>query len=84
MSFSLVKILSYSIFIAEEQNNSILAILLKDYARTRVTKMQFLFILILIVSYREKTISDDNKFYKIMSLYINLHANNISKMLIRI
>jgi len=83
MSISLVKILSYSIFIAEEQNNSILAILLKDYARTRVTKIQFLFILILIVSYREKTISVDNKFYQIMSLYISSHANNICKTLIR-
>jgi hypothetical protein len=83
MSLSLVKILSYSIFIAEQQNNNILVILLKDYARTRITKTQFLFMLMLIISYREKTIDiDDDKIYKIMSLYIRSQSTQICRSLI--
>ncbi len=83
MSISLVKILSYSIFIAEQQNNNILVILLKDYARTRITKTQFLFMLMLIISYREKTIDiDDDKIYKIMSLYIRSQSTQICRSLI--
>ncbi len=84
MSISLVKILSYSIFIAEQQNNKILEILLKDYARTKITKPQFLFMLMLIVSYREKTIDVyDDKIYKIMALYINSQSTQICRSLIR-
>jgi len=83
MSLSLVKILSYSIFIAEQQNNNILVILLKDYARTRITKTQFLFMLMLIISYREKTIDiDDDKIYKIMSIYIRSQSTQICRSLI--
>jgi hypothetical protein len=84
MSISLVKILSYSIFIAERQNNNILAILLKDYARARLSKFQFLFMLMLVASYKENTISvDDDKYYRVLSLYINSNANQICKTLIR-
>ena len=49
MSINLIKILSYSIFIAQNQNNKILTILLKDYVKIRVNKRQFLFILMLVV-----------------------------------
>ncbi|GAG56368.1 unnamed protein product [marine sediment metagenome] len=82
MSISLIKFLSYSIFIAEQQNNNILVLLLKDYARTRVTKMQFLFILMLIVSYRERALLIDNKLYKILFLYIDTYADSICRTLI--
>ena len=84
MSTSLVKILSYSIFIAERQNNNILATLLKDYARARVSKLKFLFMLMLVASYKENTISvDDDKYYRFLSLYINSNANQICKTLLR-
>ena len=42
MSISLIKILSCSIFIAELQNKKNLAILLKDYAKSRVSHQHFI------------------------------------------
>ena len=82
MSVALIKILSCSIFIAEMQDKKILAILLKDYAKTRVNKSQFLFILMLAICYREYNTFRNHNFYKILSVYINLHANCICKSLL--
>ena len=56
MSISLIKILSCAIFIAERNKNKILTILLKDYAKARMSKSQFIFILLLVVCYRENNI----------------------------
>ena len=85
MTISLVKFLSYSIFIAERQHNNILVILLKDYARTRTTKFQFLLILIFVSSYKENSNSIENdKYYKFLFLYIKSNANQICKSLIRL
>jgi hypothetical protein len=84
MIISLVKFLSYSIFIAEQQNNNILLILLKDYAKSRTTKIQFLLMLILVNSYKENSnLIKDDKYYRFLSLYIKLNANQICKSLIR-
>ena len=43
MSFSLIKIISCAIFIAEKNNNKILTMLLIDYAKTRLSKSQYIF-----------------------------------------
>ena len=84
MTISLVKFLSYSIFIAEQQNNNILVILLKDYARAATTKLQFLLILVLVSSYRDNPNSiNSDKYYKFIFLYIKSNANQICKSLIR-
>ena len=84
MIISLVKFLSYSIFIAEQQNNNILLILLKDYAKSRTTKIQFLLMLILVNSYKENSnLIKDDKYYRFLSLYIKLNDNQICKSLIR-
>ena len=84
MTISLVKFLSYSIFIAELQHNNILVILLKDYARARTTKLQFLLILMLVGSYRDNPNSiNGDKYYRFLSLYIKSNANQICKSLIR-
>ena len=64
------------------QDKKILAILLKDYAKTRVNKSQFLFILMLAICYRECNTFRNHNFYKILSIYINLHANCICKSLL--
>jgi hypothetical protein len=81
MSASLIKILSYSIFIAERQKKPILVILLKDYAKTKVTKTQFIFILILAICYKEN-MNSNNKFYIFLSKYIEIYGNKICKHLL--
>jgi hypothetical protein len=82
MSISLIKILSYSIFIAEKQKKSILVILLKDYAKTKVNKTQFIFILMLIVCYEENNIFINNKVYQLLYKYIEIYENQICKQLL--
>ena len=54
MKFSLIKILSITIFIAEKQNNKILSILLYDYAKTLLSKNQFILLHILIKYQKKK------------------------------
>jgi hypothetical protein len=84
MSFSLVKILSCAIFIAERNNNKILTILLKDYAKTKVTKSQFIFIMMLAICYRENNIYQNDSFYKLLLVYITLYSSSICRTLILI
>ncbi len=82
MSFSLIKILSCAIFIAERNNNKILTILLKDYAKMKATKSQFIFIMMLTICYRDKNIFENENFYKLLSIYINVYSNIICRALI--
>ena len=82
MSISLIKILSCAIFIAERNKNKILTILLKDYAKAKVSKSQFIFILLLVVCYKENNIFENEIFYKLLSIYIKLYSNNICRSLI--
>ena len=82
MSISLIKILSCSIFIAQQQNNKILTILLKDYTRTHVSSNQFIFILMLVVCYKDNNIFINDNFYKILDIYIYMFGNYLCKSLI--
>ena len=75
------RILSCSIFIAERHNNKILVILLKDYAKTKVTKSQFMFVLMLVVCYRENNIFINDNFYKLLSAYITVYSNSMCRSL---
>ena len=79
MSISLIKVLSCSIFIANKYNNKILVILLKDYAKTRVNKTQFLFILMLAICYEDNHFFKDDIIYKILDRYIYIHGNKLCK-----
>lgn len=82
MSLSLIKILSCSIFIAETHKKKILVTLLKDYAKTKVSKSQFIFILVLAICYRENNIFINEKFYKILLAYITLYSSNMCRSLL--
>ena len=79
MSISLIKILSLAIFISQQQNKQILTILLKDYAKTRVTRMQYIFILILVMCYTDNNIFRNDIFYQILDKYIYLFSNHLCK-----
>ena len=84
MSASLIKILSFSIFFLEKQKKPILVILLKDYAKTKVTKTQFIFILILAICYKESINSNNinNNFFIFLNKYIEIYGNQICKHLL--
>ena len=82
MSFSLIKILSSSIFIAKQQNKTILAILLKDYAKTIVKPNQFILILILVICYEKNNIFLKDPLYKIIDQYISINSNSLCKKLL--
>lgn len=82
MSYSLIKILSSCIFIAKQQNKTILAILLKDYAKTKVKHNQFILILLLVVCYEKKNIFLKDPVYKIINKYISTNANKLCKKLL--
>ena len=82
MSTSLIKILSCSIFIAQQQNKKMLTILLKDYAKTLVNHTQFVFILILVLCYENHNIFINDTIYKILEKYIYIFGNNLCRQLI--
>jgi hypothetical protein len=82
MTHSFIKILSCSIFIAEMYNKKVLAMLLKDYARTKVTQSQFILILMLTSCYRENNIYRNDSLYKILVAYMEMYENSISRALI--
>ena len=82
MKFSLIKILSITIFIAEKQNNKILSILLYDYAKTLLSKNQFILLHILIKCYEKKNIFLSHPFYNIIYYYIANHSTKICKTLL--
>jgi len=82
MTVSLIKMLSITIFIAEEQKKSILTILLYDYAKTLVSKKQFILLHILVHSYREKNIHIKKPLYGVIQSYIRNHGNHLCKNLL--
>ena len=82
MQFSLIKILSSLIFIAETHNKIILTILLRDYVKSRVNKTQFIFIELLVYCYKEKNILLNDPVYKILEKYICINEENLCKKLI--
>ena len=82
MSFSLIKVLSSCIFIAKRQNKTILAILLKDYAKTQVEPNQFIFILIMVMCYEKNNILLNDPLYKFIDKYISKYSNTLCKKLL--
>ena len=82
MSFSLIKIISSAIFIAEKNNNKILTMLLIDYAKTRLSKSQYIYILMLSMCLHEKNIFENEIFYKLLTIYIELHSTKLCRSLI--
>ena len=83
MSYLFIKLLSISIFIAEEQNHHILSILLEDYARKLLSLSQFILIKLLLISYKKKNIFKEDIYYKIIDEYIYKNSNHLCKVLLR-
>jgi hypothetical protein len=82
MSLSLIKLLSITIVIAQEQKNQILTTLLFDYAKTVITKKKLILFYLFIYSYKEKNILIDNSLYKFITNYVKYYGNHICKDLL--
>jgi hypothetical protein len=77
MSFSLIKVLSISIFVAQNQKHKILVSLLQDHTKTRLNKFQYMLVQLLIKSYNENNIFKEEEIYKLIDKYIQ---NNSTKL----
>jgi len=82
MSISLIKILSCSIFIAKKKDNKILATLLKDYAKKKLSNIHYIFTLLLVGCLDKENIYSKYAFYKILDAYITVHGNKLCKHLL--
>lgn len=82
MSFSLIKILSITIFVSQNQNLNILTALLRDHAKSRVTKNQYIVIQILVKSYEENNIFEEKEIYKFIYNYIQKKGNKLCRFLL--
>jgi len=82
MSYSLIKILSITIYVAENQNKKILVSLLHDYTKTHINKKQYIFLQMLIKSYKESDVVKKNTFYKIIDNYIQHFGPRLCKYLL--
>jgi hypothetical protein len=83
MSYLYIKLLSISIFIAQEQNHHILGILLEDFSRKQVSLTQFILIKLLVQRYKKNNIFRQDIYYKIIDEYISKNSNHLCKILLR-
>ena len=82
MTISLIKILSITIFIAEKQQKKILTILLYDYAKSLISKNQFILLHILIKCYEKNNIFVTKPIYILINNYIENNSNTLCKNLL--
>ena len=82
MSYSFIKILSITIYVAEIQNKKILVSLLHDYTKIHINKKQYIFMRMLIQSYKESDVIKKNTFYKIIDNYIQQFGLGLCKYLL--
>ena len=82
MTLSLIRILSITIFIAQQQDNKILTILLYDYAKPLLSKKQFILLKILVVSYKENKLLMSQPLYLFINQYLIKHSNKVCKNLL--
>jgi len=82
MSFSLIKILSISIFIAQNHKQGILVSLLLDHTKERINKNQYMLVQILVKSYQEKNIFKGDPLYKILDQYIQYNGPKLCQYLL--
>tara|TARA_X000000950_G_C13594301_1_gene528673 strand:- start:53 stop:316 length:264 start_codon:yes stop_codon:yes gene_type:complete len=82
--YSLIRLLSLTIFIAKKKKHTILPILLYDYAKAKLTRKQC-FIICLLVCYYEKENDKDleeKALYKIIDIYLSHHSSKLCKQLL--
>ena len=82
ITYSKVKVYSITYFIIKKYNLTLLSTLYKDYLLDRISKTQFIFILLLCESYKKNNIYQSTILYKFIDNYICNHNTKFFNKLI--
>ena len=82
ISYSKVKVYSITYFIIKKYNLNLLSTLYKDYLLNRISKNQFIFVLLLCESYKKNNIYQSTMLYKFIDNYICNHNTKFFNKLI--
>lgn len=82
MTYSKVKVYSITYFIIKKYNLTLLSTLYKEYLLNRISKTQFIFILLLCESYKKNNIYQSTILYKFIDNYICNHNTKFFNKLI--
>jgi hypothetical protein len=82
MTYSKVKVYSITYFIIKKYNLTLLSTLYKEYLLNRISKTQFIFILLLCESYKKNNIHQSTILYKFIDNYIKYHNTKFFQKLI--
>ena len=82
ITYSKVKVYSITYFIINKYKLNLLSTLYKDYLRNRISKNQFIFVLLLCESYKKNNIYQSTILYKFIDNYICNHNTKFFNKLI--
>ena len=82
ISYSKVKVYSITYFIIKKYDLKLLSTLYKEYLLNRLSKQQFIFILLLCESYKKNNIYQSTVLYKFIDNYIKYHNTKFFEKLI--
>lgn len=82
ITYSKVKVYSITYFIIKKYELNLLATLYKEYLLNKISKQQFIFILLLCESYKKNNIYQSTVLYKFIDNYIKCHNTKFFEKLI--
>ena len=82
ITYSKVKVYSITYFIIKKYNLRLLSTLYKEYLLNRISKNQFIFVLLLCESYKKNNIYQSTMLYKFIDNYICNHNTKFFNKLI--
>ncbi len=82
ISYSKVKVYSITYFIINKYDLKLLSTLYKEYLLNKISKQQFIFILLLCEYYKKNNIYQSTVLYKFIDNYIKYHNTKFFEKLI--
>ena len=82
LSYSKVKVYSITYFLINKYNLNLLASLYKEYLLNKITKNQYIVVLLLSESYKRRNIYQCTILYKFIDNYIKNHNTKFFKKLV--
>ena len=82
LSYSKIKVYSITCFIINKYDLKLLSTLYKEYLLDKITKKQYIFVLLLCESYKKKNIYQYTLLYKFIDNYIIYHNTKFFNKLI--
>ena len=82
ITYSKVKVYSITFFIIKKYNLGLLSTLYKEYLLNRISKNQYIFVLLLCESYKRNNVYQSTVLYKFIDNYIKYHNTKFFEKLI--